>query len=54
MLDTICFPFAGMVKSEPLKWELQGAWSRRIDSANHLVYMVDGGDLCILSVRDHY
>ena len=54
MLDTICFPFAGMVKSEPLKWELQGAWSRRIDSANRLVYMVDGGDLCILSVRDHY
>lgn len=52
--DTMCSPFTGLGKPEPLKWELQGAWSRRIDSANRLVYMVDGGDLCILSVRDHY
>ena len=44
----------GLGKPEPLKWELQGAWSRRIDSANRLVYMIEDGDLCILSVRDHY
>ena len=47
-------PFAGLGKPEPLKWELQGAWGRRIDSANRLVYMIEDGDLCILSVRDHY
>lgn len=43
MLDTICFPFAGMVKSEPLKWESQSVWSRYIDSVNRLVYMVEDG-----------
>ena len=54
MRDAMCSPFAGLGKPEPLKWELQGAWSRRIDSANRLVYMVEDNDLCILSVRDHY
>lgn len=34
--DTMCSPFTGLGKPEPLKWELQGAWSRRIDSANRL------------------
>lgn len=52
--DAMRSPFAGLGKPEPLKWELQGAWSRRIDSANRLVYMIEDGDLCILSVRDHY
>ena len=31
--DAMRSPFAGLGKPEPLKWELQGAWSRRIDSA---------------------
>ena len=52
--DAMRSPFAGLGKPEPLKWELQGAWSRRIDSATRLVYMIEDGDLCILSVRDHY
>lgn len=52
--DAMRSPFAGLGKPEPLKWELQGAWSRRIDSANRLVYMIEDDDLCILSVRDHY
>ena len=39
--DAMRSPFTGLGKPEPLKWELQGAWSRRIDSANRLVYMVD-------------
>ena len=52
--DAMRSPFTGLGKPEPLKWELQGAWSRRIDSANRLVYMVEDGDLCILSVSDHY
>lgn len=52
--DTQRTPFEGIGKPEALKWGLQGAWSRRIDSANRLVYMVDGDRLCILSARDHY
>ncbi len=47
-------PFEGIGKPEPLKWDYQGAWSRRIDSANRIVYTVIGDDLCILSRRDHY
>lgn len=47
-------PFEGIGKPEPLKWDYQGAWSRRIDSANRIVYTVIGNDLCILSCRDHY
>lgn len=47
-------PFEGIGKPEPLKWDFQGAWSRRIGSANRLIYMVTEGDLCILSARDHY
>lgn len=47
-------PFKGIGKPEPLKRDFQGAWSRRIDSANRLIYMVADGDLCILSARDHY
>lgn len=52
--DTLRSPFEGIGKPEPLKWGLQGAWIRRIDSANRLIYMLDGNDLCILSVKDHY
>lgn len=47
-------PFEGIGKPEPLKWDYQGAWSRRIDSANRIVYTVIGDDLCILSCRDHH
>lgn len=47
-------PFEGIGKPEPLKWDYQGAWPRRIDSANRIVYTVIGDDLCILSCRDHY
>jgi len=47
-------PFEGIGKPEPLKWDYQGAWSRRIDSANRIVYTGIGDDLCILSCRDHY
>lgn len=52
--DALRAPFEGIGKPEPLKWEFQGAWSRRIDSANRLIYIVTENRLCILSVRDHY
>jgi toxin YoeB len=47
-------PFAGIGKPEPLKGNLSGFWSRRIDHMNRLVYAVDDGVLTILSCRYHY
>lgn len=47
-------PFEGIAKPEPLKYDYQGAWSRRIDAENRLIYMVESDRLCILSLRDHY
>lgn len=47
-------PFDGIGKPEPLRGELSGLWSRRIDASNRLVYEVAGGTIVIYSVRDHY
>lgn len=47
-------PFEGTGKPEPLKGELAGYWSRRIDHEHRLVYRVDNGALEILSCRFHY
>lgn len=46
--------FDGIGKPEPLKGELSGFWSRRIDETNRLVYRVKNGVLEILSCRGHY
>ncbi len=46
--------FKGIGKPEPLKGELSGFWSRRIDDANRLVYRIVNGVLEILSCRGHY
>lgn len=47
-------PFSGVGKPEPLRGELSGFWSRRIDDHNRLVYRVNDGVLEILSCRGHY
>lgn len=47
-------PFNGIGKPEPLKGDLSGFWSRRIDETNRLVYRVNGERLEILSCRGHY
>lgn len=47
-------PFDGIGKPEPLKENLAGFWSRRIDEANRLVYRVDGDDLIVIACRYHY
>ncbi len=47
-------PFSGIGKPEPLKGDLSGFWSRRIDDINRLVYRVNGNLLEILSCRGHY
>jgi len=47
-------PFDGIGKPEPLKENLTGFWSRRIDDTNRLIYCVDGGDLVVIACRYHY
>lgn len=46
--------FEGLGKPEPLKGELSGFWSRRIDDTHRLVYRIRGGVLEVLSCRGHY
>lgn len=47
-------PFEGIGKPEPLKENLSGFWSRRIDDTNRLVYAVDAQAITIISCRYHY
>jgi toxin YoeB len=47
-------PFEGIGKPEPLRYRLQGYWSRRIDAENRLVYSVTGDRVNIVSCKDHY
>lgn len=47
-------PFEGIAKPEPLKHALAGAWSRRIDESNRLVYVADAQHVTILQARYHY
>jgi toxin YoeB len=46
--------FTGIGKPEPLKFDLQGLWSRRIDREHRLVYQVEGNELIIYSCRYPY
>jgi toxin YoeB len=47
-------PFKGLGKPEPLKGELAGHWSRRINDEHRLVYSVSATELVIISCRYHY
>ncbi|UCQ29574.1 Txe/YoeB family addiction module toxin (plasmid) [Edwardsiella tarda] len=49
-----CTPFEGIGNPEPLKYNLSGFWSRRINAEHRLVYQVDGDCLLIASCRYHY
>ena len=44
----------GIGKPEPLKYELQGFWSRRIDDEHRLVYRINEDRIEIVSCRLHY
>lgn len=47
-------PFEGIGKPEALKHALAGAWSRRIDESNRLVYVASDTHITILQARYHY
>ena len=46
--------FHGIGKPEPLKGDLNGFWSRRIDDTNRLVYRINNDILEIVSCKGHY
>ncbi|MDK2956506.1 MAG: toxin YoeB [Desulfovibrionales bacterium] len=54
--DALRTPFEGLGKPEPLRFDLAGCWSRRIDHEHRLVYKVDDGaeTLIVLQCRYHY
>jgi toxin YoeB len=47
-------PYEGKGKPEPLKYDLAGFWSRRIDREHRLVYQVKDSNIIIYSCRYHY
>lgn len=46
--------FDGIGMPEPLKNNLSGWWSRRIDKANRIVYFEKNEIIHIISCRGHY
>jgi toxin YoeB len=52
--ETIKEPFIGIGKPEPLRENLAGFWSRRIDESNRLVYAVNDEYLTIFACRYYY
>jgi toxin YoeB len=52
--DTKRSPFEGIGKPEPLKENLSGFWSRRVDESNRLVYAVNDNHITVISCRYHY
>ncbi len=47
-------PIEGIGKPEPLKENLTGFWSRRVDDTHRLVYAVSDTHVTVISCRYHY
>ncbi len=47
-------PFKGKGKPEPLKGNLKGSWSRRINSEHRLVYSVTATHIILIACEGHY
>ncbi len=47
-------PLEGTGKPEPLKANLAGYWSRRVDETNRLIYEVEDTQITIIQCRYHY
>lgn len=46
--------FHGLGKPEPLKGNLNGLWSRRIDEINRIVYYIEDSSIKIIACKGHY
>ncbi|MEM8779743.1 MAG: Txe/YoeB family addiction module toxin [Cyanobacteria bacterium P01_G01_bin.49] len=47
-------PFKGVGKPEPLKFDMSGLWSRRINQEHRLIYQVQDKYIVIVQCRYHY
>lgn len=55
ILDECCrTPFEGIGKPEPLRGNLKGLWSRRINDEHRIVYEVSNETITVFSLRGHY
>ncbi|MBM2817183.1 MAG: addiction module toxin, Txe/YoeB family [Ignavibacteria bacterium] len=52
--ETVNTPFIGTGKPEPLRYDLQGFWSRHITDEHRLVYKVTDEEIIIISCKYHY
>lgn len=52
--ETLRDPYGGIGKPEPLKNNLKGYWSKRINDEHRLVYKIEDQQLVIISCRFHY
>ncbi len=52
--EIIRSPYEGIGRPEPLRHELAGLWSRRIDREHRLLYLVRDGAVHIVQARYHY
>lgn len=54
IIETASTPFTGTGKPEPLKHQLKGQWSRRINQEHRLIYEVKDETIWIISCKYHY
>lgn len=54
IMDSMRQPFSGIGKPEPLKHDLKGYWSRRINDEHRLVYKANNEAIIIISCKYHY
>lgn len=47
-------PYSGIGKPEPLKYELSGLWSRRINDEHRLLYSCEDNKIIVYSCKYHY
>ncbi len=52
--ECIRTPFTGTGKPEPLRGDLTGYWSRRINREHRLVYLPEDGGIYVVGCRYHY
>jgi toxin YoeB len=54
IMDIMRNPHQGIGKPEPLKHELQGYWSRRINDEHRLIYCIETETITIIACKHHY
>ena len=52
--DIVRHPFNGIGKPEPLKFNLSGLWSRKINNEHRIVYGVSKSQIQIIQLKYHY